>query len=167
MNLMDKSEEIIKEARRLEEDITYSAKARYNISNFYYYIHWIFGSIIISLTIIIGSESFIGLKIQFLISSLSLTVIVLSMLQVFYNPSEKYQVNKHIGDEYNKLKQKIRIFYNIELYENDLEENKKTIKRFAEEKGKLDYNSSPVLGWFYNRAKKGIEKGEHEYKVDD
>lgn len=167
MNLMDRTVEIIKEAERLEEDITYSYKARYNISTFYYYMHWIFGLIIIIGTIIVGTLSFSDFKNHFLINLLSLTVIVLSMMQVFFNPSEKYQVNKHIGDEYNKLKQKIRFFYNFELYENDLEENKKTINRFAKEKGKLDYNSSPVLGWFYKRAKQSIEKGEHKYKVDN
>lgn len=166
MNLMDKTEEIINEARRLEEDILYSSKARFAMSNFWYYLHAIFGIIVIGGSILFGALSFANLNWPININTLSLMVIVISMLQVFFNPFEQSRTNKNLGDEYNKLKQEIRLFYNIEVHKNASDENICKIKKFAEEKSSIDYKSSPILGWFYNRAKKSIEKEEHKHEVD-
>ncbi len=166
MNLMDKTEEIINEARRLEEDILYTSKARFSMSNFWYCLHGIFGIVVIGGSILFGALSFANLNWPIDINTLSLIVIVVSMLQVFFNPYEQSRTNKNLGDEYNKLKQKIRFFYKVEIYDNNFNENKNKIKEFAEEKSKIDYKSSPILGWFYNRAKKSIEKEEHKHEVD-
>lgn len=166
MNLMDKTEEIINEARRLEEDILYSSKARFAMSNFWYYLHAIFGIIVIGGSILFGALSFANLNWPININTLSLIVIVISMLQVFFNPFEQSRTNKNLGDEYNKLKQEIRFFYNVEIHDNDSDENKNKIKEYAKAKSSIDYKSSPILGCFYNWAKKSIEKEEHKYKVD-
>ena len=163
---MDKQKEIIKEAKRLEEDILYSSKARFTMSNFWYYLHAIFGIVVIGGSILFGALSFANLNWPIDINILSLIVIVISMLQVFFNPFEQSRINKNLGDEYNKIKQEIRFFYNVEIEDNDFDENISKIKKFAEEKSSIDYKSSPILGCFYNRAKKSIEKEEHKNKVD-
>lgn len=166
-NLMDKTEEIIKEAKRLEEDILYSSKARFAMSNFWYYLHGAFGIIIIGGSILFGALSFANLNLPININILSLIVIVISMLQIFFNPYEQSRINKNLGDEYNQLKQEIRLFYNVEIFNGDLRRNIEKIKDFAKHKNEIDYNSSPILGHFYNKAKKGIEeKREHEHEVD-
>lgn len=164
---MDKQEKIIKEAKRLEEDILYSSKARFAMSNFWYYLHGTFGIIVIGGSILFGALSFANLKWAVNINILSLIVIVISMLQVFFNPFEQSRINKNLGDEYNKLKQEIRFFYNVEIDDNDFDENISKIKKFAEEKSSIDYKSSPILGYFYNRAKKSIEKEEHKHEIDN
>lgn len=163
---MNKQEKIIKEARRLEEDILYSSKARFAMSNFWYYIHAAFGIIVIAGSILFGALSFANLNWVVDINILSLIVIVISMLQVFFNPFEQSRINKNLGDEYNKLKQEIIFFYNVEMCDNDLNENKCKIKEFAEIKSSIDYKSSPILGCFYNWAKKSIEKEEYKHEVD-
>ena len=164
---MDKTEEIINEAKRLEEDILYSSKARFAMSNFWYYLHAIFGIVVIGGSILFGALSFANLNWPMDINILSLIVIVISMLKVFFNPFEQSRTNKNLGDEYNILKQEIRLFYNIEVHKNTSDENIYKIKKFAEEKSSIDYKSSPILGWFYNRAKKSIEKEEHKHEVDN
>ena len=164
---MDKTEKIINEAKGLEEDVLYSSKARFAMSNFWYYLHAIFGIIVIGGSILFGALSFANLNLPIPINTLSLMVIVISMLQVFFNPFEQSRTNKNLGDEYNKLKQEIRLFYNIEVHKNAFDENMRKIKIFAEEKSSIDYKSSPILGFFYNRAKKSIEKKEHKHKVDN
>lgn len=166
MNLMDRTEKIINEAKQLEEDVLYSSKARFTMGNFWYYLHAIFGIVVIGGSILFGALSFANLNWPIDINTLSLIVIIISMLQVFFNPFEQSRINKNIGDEYNRLKQEIRFFYNVEVYDNDFNENKDKIRKFAKEKSSIDYKSSPILGCFYNRAKKSIEKEEHKHKVD-
>ena len=163
---MDKTEKIITEAKRLEEDVLYSGKARFTMGNFWHYIHTGFGIVVIVGSILFGALSFANLNWPIPINTLSLIVIIISMLQVFFNPFEQSRINKNIGDEYNRLKQEIRFFYNVEVYDNDFNENKDKIRKFAKEKSSIDYKSSPILGWFYNRAKKSIEKEAHKHKVE-
>lgn len=168
MNSMDEiNRELIKEAKRLEEDSLYSSKSRFAMSNFWNYIHSIFGIIIIAGSILFGALSFANFNLQIDINILSLVVIVISMLQVFFNPFEQSRINKNLGDEYNQLKQEIRLFYNVEIYNNDEKSNIKKIKSYARRKNKMDYKSPPILGYFYNKAKSSIEeKHEHEHEVD-
>lgn len=167
MILMNETKEILREAKRLEEDILYSSKARFTMSNFWYYIHGTFGIIVIGGSILFGALSFANLNLPIDINILSLIVIIISILQVFFNPYEQSRINKNLGDEYNQLKQEIRLFYNVEIYNNNVEDNIEKIKFFAKCKNEIDYKSSPILGYFYNKAKKSIEeKREHEHEVD-
>lgn len=165
MNEINK--ELIKEAKRIEEDILYSSKARFAMSNFWYYIHGAFGIIIIAGSILFGALSFANLNLPIDINILSLVIIVISMLQIFFNPFEQSRINKNLGDEYNQLKQEIRLFYKVEIYNNDEKSNIEKIKSYTHCKNEIDYQSSPIIGHFYNKAKSSIEeKREHEHKVD-
>lgn len=164
---MDETGEIIREAKRLEEDILYSSKSRFGMSNFWHYLHGTFGIIVIGGSILFGALSFTNLNLPIPINLLSLIVIVISMLQVFFNPYEQSRINKNLGDEYNQLKQEIRLFYNVEVYKNNIDDNIEIIKVFARRKNEIDYKSSPIWGHFYNKTKESIEeKHEHEHKVD-
>lgn len=165
---LNTEEEIIKEAKYIYIDVLYSEKARFQIANFWHQIHYLTGSITIILSIVLVSLAFIDItKYLIIVWALSLTTTIFTMLQIFFNPYDKSKINKNIGDEYNKLRREIRIFYNINIPNNDHETNIDQLNEFVEKKFKLDNQSPPILNYFYGKAKKSIEKGEHEYGIDN
>ncbi|MGB7000692.1 MAG: hypothetical protein WBE22_01525 [Halobacteriota archaeon] len=68
----------------------------------------------------------------------------------------------------NSLRNKARIFCEMDSYGVDsYQEITKQLKELAEQRDELNQNSPQIFRWAYKKARKGIEEGEADYKVDE
>ena len=88
-------------------------------------------------------------------------------MTTFLNPNEKASVHLNSGNNYDALQSKVRIFWTIDCWEENSEQvltNK--LKDLSEQRDKLNRGCPQVPSWAYKIARKGIEEGEADYKVD-
>jgi len=102
-------EEIIKEAKRIEEDLLYSSKAHFVASSFWNLIHLAVGILIIVLSfmdwIVKNASTFSGI------------IFCGSTVITFINPKQKAELHLKSGNNYNSLMNKVRIFRAIDCCE--------------------------------------------------
>lgn len=161
-------EEIIKEAKRTEEAALYSAKGHFEAAKFWGNFHLMIGVPVVILSTVAGASALSQFDNSKTIAGLlSILVAALTSLITFLNPNEKAGVHQEAGNNYDALQNKVRMFWSIDCWKEKSEDvlTEKLIQ-FSDNKNKLNLNS-PLIPWFaYQAAKRGIERGEAEYKVD-
>lgn len=161
-------DEIIKEAKRIEESSLFSAKGHFEAARFWGNFHLFIGVPAVILSAIAGASALSQFDNSKTIAGLlSILVAALSGLMTFLNPNEKSSVHHDAGNNFDALQNTVRMFWSIDCWQEKSEVvlTQKLIQ-FSEHKNKLNH-SSPQIPWFaYQSAKKGIERGEAEYKVD-
>ena len=71
------------------------------------------------------------------------------------------------GNNYDSLVGKVRIFETIDCWKgNSAELLSDKLKSYSEERDRLNRDCPQPPPWAYKKAKKGIEEGETDYKVD-
>lgn len=161
-------EEIIKEAKRIEESTLYSAKGHFVAASFWSYFHLGIGIPIVIMSAIAGLSILSQFdKSKIIVGVLTLIVTGLSALMTFLNPNGRSNTHLNGGNSYDALNNKVRIFRTIDCYREKSDEVlTEKLKYFSEQKDKLN-TSSPLIPWFaYQLAKKGIERGEADFSVD-
>ena len=157
-------EEIYEEALRLEKGILYSEESNFILANYWNYANTLLGVSIITFSVVSGGFAFTDFTdFNILIGVLTIFITAISMIQIFLNPHEKSSFNHNTGTRYSKLRSELRIFYNSELDMNSDDENIKRLKKFNDEKNRIDIESTNLPGFIYNKAKKNIEKKEYDY----
>lgn len=162
-------EKIIKEAKRVEEDSLYSAKGHFAVANFWTNVHFGIG---VPSAILAGIAGALALS-QFehhhiIVGILAITVATLTAVTTFLNLNEKANSHQNAGNKYNSLRNKARVFFKIDCYrENSNEELTKRLNELVKQRDELNQNSPQIPRWAYKKARKGIEEGEAEYKVDE
>lgn len=161
-------DEIIKEAKRIEESALYSAKGHFEAAKLWSGFHFFIGIPIVILSAIAGASALSQFDHSKTVAgSLSILVAALSGLMTFLNPNEKSSIHQEAGNNYDALQNKVRMFWSIDCWKDQSEDvlTEKLIQ-FSEHKNKLNLNS-PLISWLaYQRAKRSIERGEADYKVD-
>ena len=160
-------EEIIKEARRIEESTLYAAKSHYNDSSMWTMFHMLLGLPTTVLSSIVAVKSFAQFDSTHNASGIiALIVAGLSGLMTFLNPNEKSAIHHKAANSYDSLNNRARIFRTIDCWGKDTDfvlTNK--LKEFSEEQIKLNSGVQPSpLG--YLRAKWGIKNGEADFEAD-
>lgn len=161
-------DEIIKEAKRIEESTLYSAKGHFQAARVWGNFHLIIGVPMVILSAVAGASALAQFDNSKIIAGgLSILVAALSALMTFLNPNGKSSVHLNAGNSYDSLQNKVRIFWSIDCWREKSEEVlTEKLKYFSEQKDKLNLNS-PQIPWLaYQLAKRGIEAGEADYKVD-
>ena len=161
-------EEIIKEAKRIEESVLYSAKKHFVTADFWQIFHFILGVPIVVLSAIVGLSIFSQFDgDKTLTGVLTLVITGLSSLMTFFNPNDKASSNKNCGNSYDALCNKVRIFRTIDCWREKSEDVlTEKLKHFSEQKDRLNQDA-PQVPWFaYPLAKRGIEKGEASFVAD-
>lgn len=158
-------EDIIKEAKRIEESTLYSAKGHFAAAQFWSDFHLWIG---IPAAIIAGISAASALAdINIVAGILSIIVAGLSAVTTFLNPNEKASVHLNSGNNYDALQNKVRIFWTIDCWrENSEQVLTEKLKDLSEEKNKLNRACPQIPQWAYNKGKKGIDAGEAAYQVD-
>ncbi len=161
-------DEIIKEAKRIEESLLYSSKGHFVASLFWSNFHLWIGVPIVLLSAIAGASAFSKIDPTNLIAGgISIFVIALSSVMTFLNPNQKASAHLNAGNNYDSLLSNIRIFWSIDCWREESEQVlTEKLKYFSEQKGKLNQNSPQIPRWAYKKAKEGIEAGEASYTVD-
>lgn len=161
----DTKEEIIKEAKRIEESTRYSAKGHFAAAQFWTNFHlWI--GIPAAILAAISAASALAYS-NIVAGILSIIVAGLSAVTTFLNPNEKASVHLNSGNNYDALQNKVRIFWTIDCWrENSEQVLTEKLKDLSEEKNKLNRGCPQIPQWAYKKGKMGIEAGETAYQVD-
>jgi len=164
----DIKDNILKEARRIEEDTLYSAKGQFVAANFWTNFHLWIGVPTAILAAIAGASALSQFENHNIIAGiLAIIVTALTAVTTFLNPNEKANSHRNAGNKYNSLRNKARIFCHIDSCgEDSIQELTKQLKELAKQRDELNQNSPQIPRWAYEKAKKGIEEGEADFKVD-
>lgn len=164
------SEEIIinikKEARRIMEDCEYSAKGHFENAKHWRYCNYVL--MIASIVSVCGSLVFVyGNLDKFWIGVLAISSGIVTMLLVFLNPQEKYLSHYNSGNRFLTLRNKTRIFLEVESKTMNAEQQRQTLKELDSKRSSLNETSLPISNIAYKSAKKQIEIDKNtQYQVD-
>lgn len=158
---------LINEAKRIEEDTLFSAKGHFCAARGWTNIHlWLGGSSAI-LAAIAGASALSKFDYHNIIAGvLSIIVATATALITFLNPSKRASIHQESGNKYKALRNNARIFYDIEINTLDEKNNAENLKKLNDQRNKLNLESPQIPRWAFKKARKGIEDGEAEYKVD-
>ena len=161
-------EEIIKEAKRIEEVLLYSSKGHFASAHFWGNFHLWIGVPAVLASSIAGAAALAKFDPQHTVAGvLSIAVAALSAIMTFLNPNEKVSMHLKSGNDYDSLMNQVRIFWSIDCWESESEKVlTEKLKYFSEQKDRLNHSCPQIPKWAYKLAKKGIEDGEGDYAVD-
>lgn len=161
-------DEVIKEAKRIEEGTLYSSKGHFNASALWRRLQYWLGIPATILAAVAAASAFAQLdKGNTLAGWMSIIVAALSGLTTFLNPQERAANHFEAANQYDALHNKARIFWTIDCLGNDSDlmlTNR--LKELSEEKNALNKQSPQIFKWAYALAKRGIAAGEGSYSVD-
>lgn len=153
------------EAKRIEEDVEYSAKRHFETCDLWTWGHYLLGGpatllAVAATTAIIKNNTDLA---QFL----SLAAALLSALATFLKPNDRAAQHRAVGNQYLAVRNDARMFREIDLLEQ-IDEAKKSerLRRLAQRRNDLNSSAPTTPRWAFERARAGIEQGEASYKVD-
>lgn len=161
-------DEVIREAKRIEETLLYSSKGHFSASLVWGRFHYIIGIPMVLLSSVAGAAALVHFDPTHVIAGiLSIIVAALSAIATFLNPNEKVSVHLNSGNSYDSLMNKVRIFREIDCWRDESEQVlTERLKYFSEQKDELNRKSPQIPNWAYWKARRGIERGEADYEVD-
>lgn len=161
-------EEIIKEAKRIEESALYTSKGHFAAAYFWSNFHLWIGIPIVVLASISGAS--IIAKIDsygLVVGVLSIFIAALSSVMTFLNPNQKSSAHLNAGNNYDSLQNNVRIFWSIDCWREESDSLlTERLKYYSEQKDKLNQSNPQVPGWAYKKGKAGIKSGEADYEID-
>jgi hypothetical protein len=98
---------------------------------------------------------------------IAIIVAALTALTTFLDPNSKSNTHHSAGNLYNALRNKARIFYEIDscvdCSDRDLIDQ---LKELTNQRDELNQNSPITPKWVFEKAKTSIEAGEAQYQID-
>lgn len=161
-------EEAIKEAKRIEESLLYSSKGHFAAAQFWSRFHLWIGIPMVVFAALAGAAALRHFDSDGTwAGSFSLVVVVLSAVMTFLNPNEKASAHLNAGNSYDALMNKVRLFWSIECWRQDTDDVVgERVANLSDQKDKLNQNCPQIQFWAYRKAKRGIEAGEGNYRID-
>jgi len=160
---------IINEAKRIEENSLYSAKSHFVAAQDWEKIHLRMGVPTVILAGIAGTLAFARVPWLSTISGvLAVIVAILTGIITFLNPKERATSHHTAGNNYDSLLSRVRIFRTVDCRrENSDALITDELKKFSEERDRLNRDCPQPPRRAFEKAKKGIEAGEASYEVDE
>ena len=158
-------EQLAKEGQRIEEDAEHTAKGHYNAGSRWGRYHLWLGGLSAVIGAIAGGNAFGGNGITAGILGIISTALATTLTAL--KPSERAESHKSIADQYLALRNRTRIFRNIELLEPDnAKKLKATLLQLSEKRDELNaVGLSPSRG-DYLQVCEDIDAGRTRYRVD-
>ena len=156
-SLSKTKEEIVKEAKRIEESSLYSAKGHFVAAEFWQRFHLWIGIPTLILAGVSGATALGSFSFANIVAGISaLLIAALSSVATFLNPNEKSSAHFKSGNDYDALQSKVRMFWTIECWQEESEGVLTgRLKMYAEHRDRLNSSSQQIPSWAYRRAKKG------------
>lgn len=156
---------IAREARRIEEDCLYSAKAHFIAARTWTNVHLIIG---IPSAVLAGGAGVSGFNNQGQLAGvLGILAAALASVWTFLNPNESASTHQVAGARYNELRNRARLFREISVLADTADEELQTeLKSLARRRDKLNESGPQIPAYAYRRAKRSISKGEADYAAD-
>lgn len=151
------SEEIIinikKETEKILEDCEYSAKGHFENAKHWRYCNYVL--MFASIVSVCGSLVFVyGNLDKFWSGIIAISSGIATMLLVFLNPQEKYLSHYNSGNRFLTLRNKTRIFLEIESKAMEIEMQMQVIKKLDSKRNDMNGYSLPIGEYGYKNAKK-------------
>lgn len=161
-------DEVIKEAKRIEEALLFSSKGHFSASHSWGNFHLWIGIPMVLLSAIAGAAALSRFDPDHIIAGiLSIIVAALSGVATFLNPNEKVSAHLNAGNSYDSLMSQVRIFWAIDCWKGESDQVlTERLKFLSDQKDELNKKCPQIPRWAYQRAKKGIEAGEAKFSVD-
>lgn len=153
------------ELSRLEEDALYSMKGHYNASTNWRYSNNVLSILGAILATIAGITSFTELEMLVKISAIG-SAIVTSIL-AFLECSKKSESHRTSGGAFSELKDRARNAREIKSEILDNSELMHLVDELIQRKSEINSISLQIPRIAYNKAKKDIEAGHADYKIDN
>jgi hypothetical protein len=162
-------EEVIREAKRIEESLLHSSKGHYAAAHVWGNFHLWVGIPMVLFSTIAGAAALAKVDPEHLVAgTLSIIVAALSGVATFLNPNERVSAHLNAGNSYDSLMNKARIFWAIDCWREESDQVlTERLKHFSEQKDDLNRKCPQIPRWAYKKGKKGIEEGESKYLVDE
>src|SRR5258706_14143133 len=150
---------IIEEAKRIENDASYSAKGHYEAAGYWTRFHLMIGIPTVVLSAIAGASALAQFDNHSIITGfLAIIVAALTAVATCLNPNEKATSHQNVGNKYNALRNKVHVFCNIDTsIENSEQELIKQLKELAKQRDELNQDSLPISRLAYKKAQRIIE----------
>lgn len=159
------TQKLVEECRRIEEDAEHSSKGHYNAGDRWGRYHLFLGLPAAIVAAIAGAAAF--KDYPELAGSLALVSTALTTVLTFLKPSERAEIHKSAGSQYHALRNRTRIFREIELSDGlDAETAKKRLLELARIRDELNAASPGIPRRDYEKAKQDIDAGRSQYRVD-
>lgn len=164
-NQQEKVAALRREAKRIEEDATYSSKSHFNAAQVWERRHYWLGIPATASAAIAGAALFkshaeVG-------SALALLASLLTGLMTFLKPNERAAMHRVAAGQFLALRNDARIFREVELMQVErLGKLPERLKVLSATRNELNQKSPSVPRSAFISARKGIEEGEATHKVD-
>jgi len=157
---------ILKEAKRIEEDSIYSSKSHFNTARFWSNLHLWLGVPAVMLAAVASAFAFSEYDNHGLVGFLAIIASALSAVNIFLNPNEKANSHHNAGNQYNALKNNARILSEIYLnVDGNNEDILKKMEKMNDKRNDLNEKSPQIPRWAFKKARRGIKEGEADYKI--
>lgn len=154
-----------REAERIEEDATYSSKSHFNAESTWERRHYWLGVPATALAAIAGA-TLIRSQPE-LASIFALAASLLTGLMTFLKPNERATMHRTAAGQFLALRNDARFFREIELLQTDrLDELSEKLKTLSATHNELNQKSPSIPRGAFVAARKGIEEGEANHRVD-
>ena len=154
------------EAHRIEEDTDHSSKGHFNAADRWGGYHLWIGVPAAITAAIAGAAAF--KECPELAGSLAILSTALTTVLTFLKPSERAENHKAVAGQYLALRNRARIFREIELEEvQDLAIAKKQLLDLAAHRDDLNESSPGIPRQDYENAKRDIDEGRSRHQVDE
>lgn len=158
------NELLVKEAKRLDEDLLWSMTSCFQIATWWRLLHWAIGLPSVIVAAITGIKA-VKAGDPEVIAYFAIASAILSALATFMNPSRSAREFHNAGVRCNALKGKIRRFWEIDCATNDTT-LRKTLEKLADEKSHLMETMPHTGGLAYWLARRSINRSHNKHEVD-
>jgi hypothetical protein len=166
-------DEIIREAKRLEESTLFSLKGHHCAASGWSNRHLWLGLPVVIISALVGAttfsqyaESYPAVKVT--AGLFSLAVAILSGITTFLNPNDRESAHLTAAHAFDKLNNDARLFWAVNCWQESPDVVLTSqLKELVERKNQLNANSPQIPNWAYKRAKAGIVAGEAKFEVDN
>lgn len=146
------------EARRIENDVHYSAKGHYEEANYWSRLHLLLGIPAAIMSAIAGVSALAQFDYHATVAGcLAIIVAALSAITTFLHPDSKATTHQSAGSKYTTLRNKVRAFSHLDVYVGQSEQELlEQLKSLAAQRDELNEASLPISDRAYKSARKKI-----------
>jgi hypothetical protein len=156
---------MIREAARIEEDGTYSAKGHFEAARIWGWCNLALGLPAVVLGAVAGVSALKSMPIA--AGVLAILGSALTAALTFLKPSDRISSHHVAGTRFSSLKNRARFFREVELpQETDPKRLTRSLRGLAKERNELNQLSPEIPRPAFVRARRGIVAGENVYVTD-
>jgi hypothetical protein len=165
-------EEIIREAKRLQESTLYSMNGHHCAASGWSNRHLWLGLPVVVISALVGAATFSQYAetypvVKTIAGLLSVAVAVLSGISTFLNPNDRENSHLSAAHGFDKLNNDARLFWSVDCWQEPSDGVLTSkLKGLVDRKNELNSNSPQIPDWAYRAAKAGIAAGEPKFEVD-